>query len=120
MIAVAIIHFDLVRREDFSIWYGGGFGMFASLDGPSTRFLTVTEHISSHETVLDLSDYATDIRRIQVYPKRSLIEDLLEKVCVQKAQPAARLSASLFKIHYDLSTQTVSSVLSSEVKVDCG
>jgi hypothetical protein len=119
MISVAIFHFYLVKREDFSIWYGGGFGMFASLDGPSTRFLTITEHTGAGETILDLTGYENDIRRIQVYPRRRFVEDLLNRLCLPTTTTATHLTAQLFKIRYELSTQTVRSTLSSEVRVDC-
>jgi hypothetical protein len=118
-ISVAIIHFYLVKREDFSIWYGGGFGMFASLDGPSTRFLTITEHTDLGEMVLDLTGYEANIRRIQVYPKKRFFEELLNKLCLETMTTATHLTALLFKIQYEPSTQTVRPILASEVRVDC-
>lgn len=119
MISVAIIHFYLVKQEDFSIWYGGGFGMFASLDGPSTRFLTIRKYTDVGETILNLAGYEHDVRRIQVYPKKRFVEDLLKKLCLTPTTTVTYLTAQLFKIEYEPSTQTVRPTLPSEVRVDC-
>ena len=119
MISVAMIHFYLVKGEDFSIWYGGGFGMFASLDGPSTRFLAVAEYADAGEKVFDLTGYENDIRRIQVYPKQRFVENLLKQLCLEATTTATHLTAQLFKIEYDPSTQMVRPILSSEARIDC-
>jgi hypothetical protein len=39
LVAVALSHVILARTSDLSPWKGGGFGMFATIDSPTRRFL---------------------------------------------------------------------------------
>ena len=42
LLAVACVHFALVRQRALSPWKGGGFGMFSTLDARPFRYLRVT------------------------------------------------------------------------------
>jgi len=41
MLTVAAVHPFMVRHMGLSPWHGGGFGMFADLDSPNRRAITV-------------------------------------------------------------------------------
>jgi hypothetical protein len=40
LLSIALLHFYRAHKFDQTPWKGGGFGMFSTIDGPGTRFLT--------------------------------------------------------------------------------
>jgi hypothetical protein len=124
LVVVAALTFFLVIKDDFSIWYGGGFGMFASLDGPSTRYVLISASTGNTEYELDLNNdvfgkYENDVRKITVFPRKTFIESLLRKLCLHENLSATSLTARLAKMAYTPSTQRVSTFITREVRVDC-
>ncbi len=122
--AIAGLTFFLVVKYDFSIWYGGGFGMFASLDGSSTRYLTISANTGKAEYNLDLSNitfskYENNIRKIIIFPKKSMIESLLKSLCIEQNYSGMSLVAKLSKMNYNPLTQSVSTFVAREVHFAC-
>jgi hypothetical protein len=74
LVSVAVVNFILVKRNDFSIWYGGSFGMFASLDGPATRYLIITSTNGAGLKEVNLESYETEVTRIKTNPSTERIE----------------------------------------------
>jgi hypothetical protein len=119
LVSVAALNFVLVKRNDFSIWYGGSFGMFASLDGPATRYLTVTYVNDTGLTKVNLADYETEVTRIKTNLSTGRIEKLLRELCETQHSKINQLSSTLHKLSYEPATQTVTPVLWKEVTIGC-
>jgi hypothetical protein len=118
-VSVATINFVLVKTNDFSIWYGRGFGMFASLDGPATRYLIVTYTDNVGIMKVNLDDYETETIRIKTHPSDKRIQKLLQKLCQTRPMRVDRLFSTLYKLSYDPTAQTVAPVLWKELTIDC-
>jgi hypothetical protein len=119
LIVVAVINFMLVKRNDLSIWYGGSFGMFASLDGPATRYLTITYSRGEEIINVDLDDYETEVARIKTNPSNERIQNFLQKLCQTYEPKAKQLSSTLYKLNYDPIVQKAAPVIWKELTIDC-
>jgi hypothetical protein len=119
LIVVGLFNFLLVKQNDLSIWYGGGFGMFASLDGPTKRYFIVTTLNGYREAQISLEDYETEVARIKTLPTLKRIQSFLYTLCAEQSSSTTQLTARLFKLRYQPKTQEVDTILWKEVDVEC-
>lgn len=93
--------------------------MFASLDGPTKRYLVITTLTDNRETQISLEGYETEVTRIKTLPTLERIQSLLRSLCVEQALLDAQLTSRLFKLRYQPETQLIDTTLWQEVHVDC-
>ena len=110
LVTVASNHFILVRTQHLAPWLGGGFGMFASTDVGSTRWITVTavnENGDKHR--VPLKGHLRDLKyRARNLPNASQLDALaqavwkkLEKDAIEETEsPLASLSIEVWKTRY--------------------
>ena len=110
LVVVASNHFMLVRTQHLAPWLGGGFGMFASTDVGSTRWIAVTavsENGDEHR--VPLKGQLRDLKyRARNLPNASQLDALaqavwkkLEKDAIEETEsPPASLAIEVWKTRY--------------------
>jgi hypothetical protein len=53
LLVIAVVHFYRVCRYQQTPWKGGGFGMFSTVDGPATRFITTHLQVGDKELAVN-------------------------------------------------------------------
>ena len=110
LLLIAGNHFMLVRTQHLAPWLGGGFGMFASTDVGSTRWITVTAvNENGDEHRVPLKGHLRDLKyRARNLPNASQLNALaqaawkqLEEDAVEKTEsPPTSLCIEVWKTHY--------------------
>jgi hypothetical protein len=81
LVLVAISQRTLARQAGLSPWKGGGFGMFATVDSPSARFLRVYLVHGGEGLPVFLPDKLSPLaREVRTLPSRSRLEQLARSV----------------------------------------
>jgi hypothetical protein len=85
LLAVALVQMVLARTMDLSPWKGGGFGMFASVDGLPFRWvrLYVFAPDRSEEIAVPLS-IEDQAHRVVTWPHRRALEGLARAVIARE------------------------------------
>lgn len=80
---IAVLQFVLAHTEGLSPWKGGGFGMFASVDAPSMRFLSAEGvEADGGEVWIDAYEMVSEpeLLRWQSWPEPELLEQLADRM----------------------------------------
>ena len=78
---MAAVQVVLAKTGPLSPWKGGGFGMFASLDGGSNRALKVLASVAGRREELAIPaslEYLA--RKAEIYPTDRRLDDLAERI----------------------------------------
>lgn len=93
LVAVAVVQLVLVRRAHLSPWKGGGFGMFAAVDGGAVRSMRILLEGPNRSEVLDVPpSLAVDAERALALPIRRLLAPLAERVAARAARRGERVT----------------------------
>jgi hypothetical protein len=93
LVAVAIVQIALALRGPLSPWKGGGFGMFASLDGGSFRTLRVfVEAPERSEEILLPPSLRRLGAKVEAFPSDGMVARLAEEVAVREREAERRVS----------------------------
>jgi hypothetical protein len=94
LLAIAATQMVLARRTDLSPWKGGGFGMFASVDGLPFRwvrlYVSAPERSEEIEVPPSLEDAA---RRVATWPHRRAVQRLARDVIARERRLARAVDA---------------------------
>ena len=95
MALVAVIQIFLVENYSLSRWKGGGFGMFTSVDSPSSRFLRIYLISTDGEIpVLVPRELRRLSHQLRVMPTESSLNKLVNKLTEGNWQYLTMISAS--------------------------
>lgn len=85
LLAVALTQMILARTADLSPWKGGGFGMFASVDGLPFRWVRLYVSAPSRSEELSLPPSLEDhAHRVATWPHRRALEGLARAVIARE------------------------------------
>jgi hypothetical protein len=85
LVSIACTQIVLARAADLSPWKGGGFGMFATIDGTSTRYVRLYVRAPERsEEVAMQSSFEDAAARAQLCPSRSLMTRLANVVAARE------------------------------------
>lgn len=92
MLLLAARQHYLARTSNLSPWEGGGFGMFASADLPTARFLRIsvtTADDSSHKGILPVGiGLERGLKQLQAMPTPERVQAFAERLAVETWVPA--------------------------------
>ena len=105
MTAVAIVQVVLATTADITAWKGGGFGMFATIDGPSTRRVRVFVEAPgrSEELAIARSQQILE-KRARLYPSDSMLFSLAEAVSereIRAGRPVKTITVELWRAEFN-------------------
>jgi hypothetical protein len=96
LVAVAAVQIVLVQTAHLTPWKGGGFGMFAAVDGGAVRSMRIQVDGPERSERLDVPpSLEIDAERALALPIRPLLANLAEKVAAREArrgQPVTRVT----------------------------
>ena len=115
LIAVASAQMVLARTADLSPWKGGGFGMFAAVDGLPFRWvrLYVFAPERSEEIALPLS-IADLANRVATWPHRRAMDSLARAVIareVRRQQPVETVRVEVWRAEVSPSLDVVETMM---------
>jgi hypothetical protein len=85
LVSIACTQIVLTRAADLSPWKGGGFGMFATIDGTSTRYVRVFVRAPERsEEVAIQPSFEDAAARAQLCPSTSLMTRLASVVAARE------------------------------------
>ena len=105
MTAVAVIQIVLATTADISAWKGGGFGMFATIDGPSTRRVRVLVegHGRSGELGIARSQQILE-KRVRLFPSDLFLRGLANAVTERETRvgrPVKAVTIEVWRADYN-------------------
>ena len=104
LIVVAALQISLARRGPLSPWKGGGFGMFASLDGGSFRTLRVFVEASDRsEEILLPASLHTLGTKVELFPTEGMVARLVREVAAREREagrPVSRVRVEVWRTEY--------------------
>lgn len=85
LIVIAIIHQFIAGPGKLSAWKGGGFGMFSTIESPSSRYygFTLFSEGQDYKAIIP-SEYARDIESLMAWPQQTGLRNLTEKLLFQE------------------------------------
>lgn len=96
LVLVAAVQIALVRTAQLTPWKGGGFGMFAAVDGGAVRSMRIHIGGPDRSEYLDVPpSLALAAARAEALPIRPLLASLAEQVAAREArrgQPVTRVT----------------------------
>jgi hypothetical protein len=96
LVTVAAVQVALVRTAHLTPWKGGGFGMFAAVDGGAVRSMRILIEGPDRSEVLDVPpSLEIDAERALALPIRPFLASLAERVAAREArrgQPVTRVT----------------------------
>jgi hypothetical protein len=99
LVTVAACQIALTRYAGLTAWKGGGFGMFATVDGGSARAVRiVAERDGRSEEVLIAPSLARDADRAAAFPVSFMLAAFAERVVAREQQhgrPLDRLTVEV-------------------------
>jgi hypothetical protein len=85
LVTVAACQIALTRYTGLTAWKGGGFGMFATVDGGATREMrVVAEREGRREAVLIAPSLATEAERATAFPVSPMLAAFAERVVARE------------------------------------
>src|SRR5262245_43294741 len=101
LVSVACCQIALTRTLQLSPWKGGGFGMFASLDGLDFRHVRLFVESPGRSEELALPDsLETRAKKVAVLPTRRSLESLARRVLARERRlnrPATRVRVEVWQ-----------------------
>ncbi|MGL4608768.1 MAG: hypothetical protein ACRCYY_03650 [Trueperaceae bacterium] len=101
LVLVACTHLVLFYFHDASPWHGGGFGMFAVIDGIFTRDVEVEVVTNGKREKIDLLDYSARVDDIVTLPTIAVLAGFAEEVAcdlnVKKGDGGSHLNLYYYK-----------------------
>jgi hypothetical protein len=92
LLAVAAVQVVLVRSAGLTPWKGGGFGMFAAVDGGAVRSVRIVLEREGHKEELALPpSLEMDADRAAAFPRRFMLERLARRVVEREARHGRRV-----------------------------
>lgn len=96
LVLVAAVQIALVRTAQLTPWKGGGFGMFAAVDGGAVRSMRIHVEGPDRSEYLDVPpSLALAAARAEALPIRPLLASLAEQVATRetrRGQPVTRVT----------------------------
>jgi hypothetical protein len=93
LLAVAAVQLVLVRSAGLTPWKGGGFGMFAAVDGGAVRSVRIVVEGPGRSEVLEVPpSLELDAERAAALPISGLLARLADGVAARAARRGERLS----------------------------
>lgn len=96
LVVVATVQIGLVRAAHLTPWKGGGFGMFAAVDGSAVRSIRIRLDGPERSEMLEVPpSLAFDAARAVALPVRPFLARLAGKVAAREArrgQPVTRVT----------------------------
>lgn len=81
LLALALLQLFLGRFHDLTPWKGGGFGMFSTVDGPSSRSIRVYLETPDGEIATRLPDWIRNREKYAVsFPARFRLQSIADEV----------------------------------------
>ena len=115
LIAVASAQMVLARTADLSPWKGGGFGMFAAVDGLPFRWVRLyvfaperSEEIALPSSIADLAS------RVATWPHRRAMDSLARAVIareVRRQQPVETVRVEVWRAEVSPSLDVVETMM---------
>lgn len=102
LVIVAIIDAALVFRFDLSVWHGGGFGMFSSVDHHTTRLIRVTAKTPRGLKKVNIQAYAAEVKTLKNLPTPARLQAFLNKLSCTSKLPAqtSMLTLTYYKLDF--------------------
>ena len=104
LVVVAVLQISLARMGPLSPWKGGGFGMFASLDGESFRTLRVlVEAPDRSEEILLPTSLHTLGTKVEMFPSDGMVARLVREVTTREREadrPVSRVRVEVWRTEY--------------------
>ena len=105
LVVVACAQIALAHTAELSPWKGGGFGMFATIDGTSTRFvrLYVRAPDRSEEIAMQPS-FERAASRARLFPSRPMLERLADAVAAREARyerPVTDVTVQVWRVRFE-------------------
>jgi hypothetical protein len=102
--AVALTQIILTRTTLLSSWKGGGFGMFAALDGGQHRWIRVIVSAPDRTEELTVPGSLEELAaRIQLYPAERWLDELARKIARREwrhGRSAEQVRVELWRTDY--------------------
>lgn len=115
LLAVASAQMVLSRTADLSPWKGGGFGMFASVDGLPFRWVRLYVFAPERSEELALPASLEDqAHRVVTFPRRRAMEDLARAVLAReqrRQQPADTVRVEVWRADVSASLDVVETLM---------
>jgi hypothetical protein len=85
LLTVASAQMLLARTSDLSPWKGGGFGMFASVDGQPFRWARIYVFAAERSEEIAIPPSLDDqVRRVATWPRQTALEALARSVIARE------------------------------------
>ena len=105
MTGVAIFQIVLASTADIISWKGGGFGMFATIDGPSTRRVRIFVETPGRSEELDLAlPQRTLEKQVRVFPSDPMLSSLAKAVSereMRSGRPVNTIRLEVWRAEYN-------------------
>lgn len=96
LLLVAAVQVVLVRTADLTPWKGGGFGMFAAVDGGAVRTLRIVIQVAGRsEALLVHPSLEVDAERAAALPVQFMLARLARRVAareIRRGRPVDRVT----------------------------
>jgi hypothetical protein len=117
LVSVACSQIVLTRTLQLSPWKGGGFGMFASLDGLGFRHVRLFVEATERSEELDLPDSLVDpATRAAVLPTNQSLTTLARQVLAHERRldrPAARARVEVWRTQFTTTLESTEARLAT-------
>jgi hypothetical protein len=104
---VACTQIGAALGGDLSPWKGGGFGMFATLDGTAARFVRLVVEAPGRSEELEMRPSFEHLAaRAQLFPSSARLTRLAQTVAAREARhdrPVETVKVQVWRIDYDSS-----------------
>jgi hypothetical protein len=105
MTAIAVVQIVLATTADISAWKGGGFGMFATVDGPSTRRVRIFVDGPGRSEEIDLAPSQQVIeKRTRLFPSDLMLSSLAKAVAEREkrsGRPVSTVRLEVWRADYN-------------------
>jgi hypothetical protein len=90
LIVVAAVQITLAKTQQLTPWKGGGFGMFSTVDDPSSRWLRAFAVVGGRRVSIPIPErYSSRAARIGAMPSRALLHALAADLASERFVTAA-------------------------------
>jgi len=100
LVAVGLAQIAMTRTVGLTAWKGGGFGMFAAVDGGAVRTVRIVlERDGRSEEIEVPPSLASDAERAAAFPSRFMLSRLADGVIARerrRGQPLARVTLEIW------------------------